>query len=64
MNKEQKRGLTIALRVVEENIQNIEQILNSKTHKGILYDTNWNISLSMITDLILEMEQLLGKTNK
>ncbi len=45
MNKEQKRGLTIALRVVEENIQNIEQILNSKTHKGILYDTNWNISL-------------------
>lgn len=44
MNKDQKRGLTIALRVVEENMQNIEHILNSKTHKGILYDTKCTIT--------------------
>jgi len=44
LNKDQKRGLTIALRVVEENMQNIEHILNSKIHKGILYDTNCNIA--------------------
>lgn len=44
MNKDQKRGLTIALRVVEENMQNIEQILNSEIHKGILYDTKCTIT--------------------
>ena len=34
MNKEQKRGLAIALRVVEENMQNIEQILNNFSMNG------------------------------
>ncbi|MBI2471647.1 MAG: hypothetical protein HYV59_10465 [Planctomycetes bacterium] len=44
LKKDQKRGLTIALRVVEENMQNIERILNSETHKGILYDTKCTIT--------------------
>mgnify|MGYP001619196867 FL=1 len=44
LNKEQKRGLTIALRIVEENMQKIEQLLEIKTYEGILYDTNCSVA--------------------
>ena len=44
LNKEQKRGLTIALRIVEENMQKIEQLLENKTYEGILYDTNCSVA--------------------
>ena len=44
LNKEQKRGLTIALRIVEENMQKIEQLLENKTYEGLLYDTNCSVA--------------------
>ena len=43
LNKDQKRGLTIALRIVEENMQYVEQIFNNGTYDGILYDIKCNI---------------------
>ena len=69
LNKDQKRGLTIALRVVEENMQNIEHILNSKIHKGILYDTNCNIAPEIKEEMLkrgmsdeqIEMAQSMQK---
>ncbi len=44
LNKDQKRGLSIALRIMEENIWDIEQALNSESYTGILYDTKNRIS--------------------
>lgn len=44
LNKDQKRGLSIALRIMEENIRDIEQVLNSESYTGILYDTKSRIS--------------------
>ncbi len=43
LNKDQKRGLTIALRIVEENMQYVEQVFNNGTYDGILYDIKCNI---------------------
>lgn len=43
LNKDQKRGLTIALRIMEENIRDIEQVFNSDNYNGILYDTKCNM---------------------
>lgn len=44
LNKDQERGLSIALRIVEENIHDIEQMLNRGSYTGILYDMRHNIS--------------------
>lgn len=44
LNKDQKRGLSIALRIVEENIRDIEQMLNSGSYTGTLYDMRHSIS--------------------
>lgn len=52
LNKDQKRGLTIAIRLVEEKMQNIGHILNSEIHKGILYDTNCNIAPEIKEDML------------
>ncbi len=38
LNEYQKRGLSITLRIVEETMQDIERILHSETHIGILYE--------------------------
>lgn len=35
LNKDQKRGLTIALRIMEENIRYIEQVFNNDDYNGI-----------------------------
>lgn len=43
LNKDQKRGLTIALRIVEENMQYVEQLFNNGAYNGILYDIKCNI---------------------
>ncbi|GJQ48905.1 hypothetical protein KsCSTR_07760 [Candidatus Kuenenia stuttgartiensis] len=43
LNKDQKRGLTIALRIMEENIRYIEQVFNNDDYNGILYDTKCNM---------------------
>lgn len=67
LNEYQKRGVSVTLRIVEERINDIEQILNSKAYTGILYDTNCNISpekkeeilkrVSFIKDRILYLSQ-------
>ena len=44
LNKDQKRGLTIALRIVEENMQYVEQVFNNGTYDGILYDVKCNMA--------------------
>ncbi len=44
LNKDQKRGLSIALRIVEENMRDIEQMLNRESYTGILYDMRHSIS--------------------
>ncbi len=44
LNKDQKRGLTIALRIVEENMQYVEQVFNNGTYNGILYDMKCNMA--------------------
>ena len=43
LNKNQKRGLTIALRIIEETIRYIEQVFNNGDYNGILY----NVKCSM-----------------
>ncbi len=43
LNKDQKRGLTIALRIVEENMQYVEQLFNNGAYDGILYDIKCNM---------------------
>lgn len=79
LNKDQKRGLTIALRIVEENMRKIFGILpscweiieNVKTKRlkryGDVQDGLDNVldpQLNRITDLILEVEQVLGSISK
>lgn len=43
LNKDQKRGITIALRIMEENIRYVEQVFNNGDYNGILYDTKCNM---------------------
>lgn len=43
LNKDQKRGLTIALRIMEENIRYVEQVFNNDDYNGILYYTKCNM---------------------
>lgn len=43
LNKDQKRGLTIALRIAEENMQYVEQVFNNGDYNGILYDMKCSI---------------------
>ncbi len=44
LNKDQKRGLAIALRIMEENMQYVKQVLNNGTYDGILYNTKCDIA--------------------
>lgn len=43
LNKDQRKGLSIVLCSVEENIQDIERMLNNGTYMGILYDVKCDI---------------------
>ena len=43
LNEYQKRGISIALRIVEERMYDIEKILHDKNYAGILYDINCKI---------------------
>lgn len=42
LNEYQKRGLSVALRIIEESMWNIEQILNNGAYTGILYDVKYS----------------------
>lgn len=43
LSDSQKRGLTIALRIVEENLEYIENLLKNRGYSGVLYDTRYDI---------------------
>lgn len=43
LDKNQKRGLTIALRAMEENIRYVEQVFNNGDYNGVLYDMKCNM---------------------
>lgn len=63
LNENQRRGLSISLRIVEENMQDIEQILNSGSYTGTLYDLRYNIS-SEIKEEILRRISLIRERIK
>ena len=52
LNKDQKRGLTIALRIAEENMQKIEQILENKTYEGVLYDSECSVTTDIKEEIL------------
>lgn len=52
LNEYQKRGLSITLRIVEEAMRDIEQILHNGTHIGILYDMKGNIPLEIKEEIL------------
>jgi hypothetical protein len=43
LNDYQKRGLSISLRIVEESVAYIEQILKIEGYSGVLYETRYDI---------------------
>ena len=63
LNKDQKRGLTIALRIVEENMQKIEQILENKTYEGILYDTNCSVAPDAKEEILKRVSFIKARIN-
>ena len=63
LNKEQKRGLTIALRIVEENMQKIEQLLEIKTYEGILYDTNCSVAPDAKEEILKRVSFIKARIN-
>src|SRR5574337_70578 len=52
LNKDQRKGLSIVLCTVEENIQDIERMLNNGTYMGILYDVKCNIPLEVKEEIL------------
>lgn len=44
LNNFQKRALSITLRIVEENIESIQQILENGGYSGVLYETRYDIT--------------------
>jgi len=44
LNDYQKRGLSITLRIVEENVEYIEQLLKSRGYSGVLYETRYDLT--------------------
>lgn len=44
LNDYQKRGLSITLRIVEENVESIEQLLKSRGYSGVLYETRYDLT--------------------
>ena len=63
LNKDQKRGLTIALRIVEENMQKIEQLLEIKTYEGILYDTNCSVAPDAKEEILKRISFIKARIN-
>ena len=63
LNKDQKRGLTIALRIVEENMQKIEQLLENKTYEGILYDTKCCVTPDVKEEILKRVSFLKARIN-
>ncbi|MCF6149690.1 MAG: hypothetical protein E3K37_13635 [Candidatus Kuenenia sp.] len=52
LNKDQKRGLTIALRIMEETIQYIEQVFNNGDYSGILYDVKCSLDEGVTREIL------------
>lgn len=63
LNKDQKKGLTIALRIVEENMQKIEQLLENKTYEGILYDTKCCVTPDVKEEILKRVSFLKARIN-
>jgi hypothetical protein len=63
LNKDQKRGLTIALRIVEENMQKIEQLLEIKTYEGILYDTKCCVTPDVKEEILKRVSFIKARIN-
>jgi hypothetical protein len=63
LNKDQKRGLTIALRIVEENMQKIEQLLEIKTCEGILYDAKCSVTLDVKEEILKRISFIKARIN-
>lgn len=61
LNKDQKRRLSISLRIVEENIHDIEQILHSGTYTGILYDVNCDIFPKVKEEILKKVSLIKDK---
>jgi len=68
LNDYQKRGLSITLRIVEESVAYIEQILKYDGYSGILYETRYDIpseirdNISMRIPLVkAEIEKIADK---
>lgn len=61
LNKDQKRRLSISLRIVEENIQDIEQILHNGAYTGILYDVNCDVSPKVKEEILKKVTLIKDK---
>jgi len=68
LNDYQRRGLSITLRIVEENLEHIERILKNDGYSGVLYETRNDITKDIrkeisnrIPPAIAEIEKIADK---
>ncbi len=55
LNENQKRALSITLRIVEEKLRDIERVLESSDDVGVLYEMKQNISPAVKNEVFKEI---------